>query len=85
MKHRIFPFTSFIAAVSLLAACGDKAKDYDATGTFEATETTIYAEQSGALMNFSLSEGDSISKGQEIAVIDTTQLWLKIKQLGAAK
>ena len=64
MKHRILSFTSLIVGMSLIAACGEKAKDYDATGTFEATETTIYAEQSGALLNFSVSEGDSIAPGQ---------------------
>ncbi len=85
MKHRILSFTSLIVGVSLIAACGEKAKDYDATGTFEATETTIYAEQSGALLNFSVSEGDSIAPGQEIGVVDTTQIWLKICQLGATK
>ena len=85
MKHRILSFTSLIVGVSLIAACGEKAKDYDATGTFEATETTIYAEQSGALLNFSVSEGDSIAPGQEIGVVDTTQIWLKIRQLGATK
>lgn len=85
MKHRILSFTSLIVGVSLIAACGEKAKDYDATGSFEATETTIYAEQSGALLNFSVSEGDSIAPGQEIGVVDTTQIWLKIRQLGATK
>lgn len=85
MKHRILSFTSLIVGMSLIAACGEKAKDYDATGTFEATETTIYAEQSGALLNFSVSEGDSIAAGQEIGVVDTTQIWLKIRQLGATK
>jgi HlyD family secretion protein len=85
MKHRILSFTSLIVGMSLIAACGEKAKDYDATGTFEATETTIYAEQSGALLNFSVSEGDSIEPGQEIGVVDTTQIWLKIRQLGATK
>lgn len=33
------------SAVLMLCACGDKVKEYDATGTFEATETTVFAEQ----------------------------------------
>ena len=38
-----------LAGVALMvAACGNKEKDYDATGTFEATETTERTEQSGA-------------------------------------
>lgn len=69
----------------LLTACGNKTKEYDATGTFEATETTVFAEQSGALLIFGVSEGDKLVQGQEIGLVDTTQVWLKMKQLGAAK
>ena len=69
----------------LLTACGNKTKEYDATGTFEATETTVFAEQSGALLVFGVSEGDKLEQGQEIGLVDTTQVWLKMKQLGAAK
>lgn len=74
-----------IAVTPLLAACGSDEKDYDATGTFEATETTVFAEQSGALLTFSVNEGDDINAGKEVGLIDTTQIWLKIQQLGATK
>jgi len=74
------------AALALLwSACGSEKKDYDATGTFEATETTVYAEQSGALLTFSIDEGDSVAAGQEVGLVDTTQLWLKVRQLEASK
>ena len=69
----------------MMAACGGNEKAYDATGTFEATETTVFAEQSGALLTFSVNEGDSIGQGQEVGLIDTTQTWLKIQQLVATK
>lgn len=69
----------------MLCACGNKEKEYDATGTFEATEVTVFAEQSGALLTFNANEGENVSQGQEIGVVDTTQLWLKIQQLGASK
>ena len=54
--------TRFIlAGVALMvAACGNNEKDYDATGTFEATETTVFAEQSGTLLSFDVNEGDMI-------------------------
>jgi len=75
-----------LASVALMmAACGGNEKEYDATGTFEATETTVFAEQSGALMNFSVNEGDEIKAGIEVGLIDTMQVWLKIQQLGATK
>ena len=69
----------------MMAACGGNEKAYDATGTFEATETTVYAEQSGALLTFSVNEGDHIEAGKEVGLIDTTQTWLKIQQLDATK
>lgn len=75
-----------LAGVALMmAACGGNEKVYDATGTFEATETTVYAEQSGALLTFSVNEGDHIEAGKEVGLIDTTQIWLKIQQLDATK
>ena len=76
-----YPFT----LLPLFSACGGNEKEYDATGTFEATETTVFAEQSGQLMAFSVNEGDSIANGVEVGLVDTTQVWLKIQQLGATK
>ena len=73
------------SAALILGACSDKEKEYDATGTFEATETTVFAEQSGTLLTFDINEGDNIAPGQELGIVDTTQLWLKIQQLGATK
>lgn len=69
----------------MMAACGNKEKEYDATGTFEATETTVYAEQNGALLTFNVNEGEVLEAGLEVGLIDTTQTWLKIQQLGATK
>jgi HlyD family secretion protein len=71
--------------ILVLSACGTKEKAYDATGTFEATETTVSAEQSGVLMTFALNEGDEIEEGREVGLIDTTQIWLKILQTKASK
>ena len=73
------------AGLAMLASCGNKEKEYDATGVFEATETTVAAEQSGALMSFDVSEGDVLPFGKEVGLIDTTQLWLKIQQARATK
>ena len=74
-----------IGLAMVLASCGDKEQKNDATGVFEATETTIAAEQSGTLMAFDVCEGDEIADGKEVGLIDTTQIWLKIKQMGATK
>ena len=78
------------AAALMMAACGggfkmSSDKEYDATGTFEATETTLFAEQSGALLSFGVNEGDNIEANAEVGLIDTTQTWLKLQQIVATK
>ena len=75
-----------MAGVALmLNSCGNNDNDFDATGVFEATETTVYAEQSGALMMFGVEEGDIMQQDKEVGLIDTTQLWLKLQQAGVSK
>lgn len=69
----------------MLASCGEKEKEYDATGTFEATEVTVSAEQNGALLQFNLNEGDKLAMGKQVGLIDTVQLYLKARQIGATK
>jgi HlyD family secretion protein len=71
--------------ISLMFSCGNNGKDYDATGTFEATEVIVSAEQNGTLMQFSVREGDSVSANQQVGLIDTVQLYLKARQVGATK
>lgn len=75
-----------MAGVALvLHACGNKETDFDATGVFKATETTVYAEQNGALMTFGVTEGDTLAAHCEVGLIDTTQIWLKLQQTNATK
>ena len=72
-----------LAIATTLIACTKKDKGYDATGTFEATEITVSAEQSGQLLQFNVDEGCKLRKNQQVGLIDTVQLALKALQLGA--
>lgn len=74
-----------ISTLLMLVACGANEKEYDATGTFEATETIVSAEQSGVLLHFDVEEGNVLKQGQEVGLVDTTQVWLKIQQISAMK
>ena len=86
MRHTFFALVYFgILTLFFFSSCKEKEKEYDATGTFEATETTVFAEQSGALLTFSVNEGENIEANMEVGLIDTTQTWLKIQQLHATK
>ena len=74
--------TIFLALTTLIiAACGKQEKDYDATGTFEATEVTISAESSGQLISLNINEGDILNSGVTVGQIDSQQLVLKRQQL----
>jgi len=72
-------------AALLLTACAGEQRDYDAAGTFEATEVTVSAEATGGLMQFDVVEGQTLALGQQVGLIDTVQLALKARGLGATK
>lgn len=67
--------------LSLLAVgCGNR-DDFDATGTFEATEVTVSAEANGRILCFDVEEGDSVEAAVPVGAIDTVQLYLQKLQL----
>lgn len=72
-------------SATILTACSSNKNDYDATGTFEATEVTVSAEQTGRIMNFDITEGQKINQGAQVGLIDTVQLQLKALQMGATR
>ena len=68
-------------AVSLLAiACSEEA-EFDAQGTFEATEVVVSSEATGRILNFDIEEGMTIVANQAVGTIDSLQLHLQRKQL----
>lgn len=68
-------------AIPLLAAsCGGDG-DFDATGTFEATEIVVSAEAAGRILRFDAEEGDVLRAGRQVGAIDTVQLYLQKLQL----
>ena len=75
----------FAALVITLTACSSEKNEYDATGTFEATEVTVSAEQTGRIVRFNVTEGKKIAAETRIGLIDTVQLQLKALQLGATR
>lgn len=70
----------FLIALTALA-CSDNDGQFDATGTFEATEIIVSSEATGVLLSFTPEEGQVLKKGQKIGAIDSTQLYLSKLQL----
>ncbi|UKJ06598.1 HlyD family secretion protein [Solitalea lacus] len=65
----------------ILTSCNRGSNDFDASGSFEAVETIISAEASGTIKQLNLEEGSQLQAGQTIGYIDSTQLYLKKRQL----
>ena len=72
--------TFVILAFVVLASC-NRNIEYDASGNFEAKDVTLSAESSGKILMLDVNEGDSVSAGQMIALIDTAQLHFQKEQL----
>ncbi len=82
------PFKLFtaISILLLMISCKDGEDNYDATGSFEATEVIVSSQANGTVLEFNLNEGDQLQKGQLVGIIDSTQLYLhKMSLLSNAK
>ena len=85
MIRRILSYYGLATVSFVLAACGNKEKEYDATGTFEATEVTVSAKATGELKTFDISEGQTVEQGAVVGSIDAYQLQQTSEQLEAQK
>ncbi len=72
------------ASLLALSACGNGKGDYDASGTFEATEVIVSSEANGKILQFHVEEGQLLTADKEVGCIDTLQLYLKKMQLLAS-
>ena len=72
-----------IAVTLLVSGCKSKTNQADAYGNFEATEVIISAETNGRILKFEVKEGSLIEKGSELALIDTTLLYLQKGEIDA--
>jgi HlyD family secretion protein len=84
--HRVDSRLRVAATIALLAlgACRHT-EEPDAYGNFEATETVVSAEASGALLWFTPTEGQQVAPGTLLGVIDTAQLALDRAQIRAQR
>lgn len=71
-----------ISLVLLVTSCKEE-RQFDASGSFEAEEFIISSEGMGKIDFFSIEEGQLLQAGAIVGCIDTTQLYLKKKQLEA--
>ena len=70
----------------LLFSCSNGSEEYDATGSFEATEIIVSSQANGRILALHVNEGEQLQSGQIVGRIDSTQLYLqKMSLLSNAK
>lgn len=67
--------------VALLVSCRKGGADFDASGTFEATEIIVSSEANGKIMRFAVEEGQVVEAGEYLGYVDTVQLHLSKQQM----
>ncbi|MDR2146187.1 MAG: HlyD family efflux transporter periplasmic adaptor subunit [Tannerella sp.] len=71
----------YLLIIVLLISCGNHKNDFDAAGTFEATEITVSSEASGRILSLNITEGHEVTAGEQLGAIDSVQLYLTKLQL----
>ena len=72
----------FMSIAALATACSND-NDWDATGTFEATEVVVSAKCSGEIMSFNIEEGQEVDANTQIGYLDMSQLDIQQAQYDA--
>jgi len=81
MKKKII-----IALLSvILFGCNSQEEKSDAFGNFESDPVIVSSESSGKILQLNVEKGQKIDSGFVSAIIDTTQINLKLKQIQAQK
>lgn len=83
MKYRVILSVVMSLVLMLSISCVSEKNEFDASGTFEATEVVISSEAGGRIIALNVREGDVLDEGEEYGLVDTVQLSLKKAQLSA--
>lgn len=73
--------TKLLLIALLLPSCDAGENAFDASGTFEAEEVIVSAEVTGTIERLDVQEGAAVGRGEPLGWIDSTQLYLRKKQL----
>jgi len=76
--------TGLIVGLAIIS-CNSQKNASDAFGNFEADDQLISSEIAGKLLTCNFEEGMTLTKGAEIATVDTVPLYLQITQLESQK
>lgn len=80
---KILLISTLVATLWVFAAC--EQPKADATGVFEARTVMVSSKVGGRILSFNVKEGDMVTDGQELVLIDTMQYSIQRKQLLASR
>lgn len=87
--HRNLPSGGWIAGalfiVLLLTSCKSATNEAFASGYFEAVETIVSARGNGTIQYLNVEEGMDLQADTKVGQIDSTQIYLTIRQIQAQK
>ena len=87
--HRNLPSRGWIAGVLfivlLLTSCKSTTNEAFASGYFEAVETIVSARGNGTIQYLNVEEGMDLQADNKVGQIDSTQIYLTIRQIQAQK
>lgn len=83
MRTLVFNIVAGLVLILALFSCNGTKNGSDAFGNFEADDQLISSEIAGRLLSCSFEEGMTLSRGAEIAVVDTVPIVLQISQLNS--
>lgn len=72
-----------IMSIAAMATACSNDNEWDATGTFEATEVVVSAKGTGQIMSLNIEEGQEVEAGVQLGYLDMTQLKLQKAQFDA--
>ena len=75
----------FFLSLLLLISCKSNDTETFASGYFEAVETIVSAQANGSILELNISEGQELTAGEKAGQIDSTQIYLTIRQVQSQK
>jgi HlyD family secretion protein len=68
----------------LLMSCKNNENQFDASGTFEASEVIVSSELGGKILSLSVNEGDTVSANKIVGAVDAQNISLQKEQVEAS-
>lgn len=83
MKNSLFAALYLGTCLITISACSKSSSQFDASGSFEAVEVIVSAEQTGKILNLDLEEGQTLEANTIVGQIDISTLNIQKDQIQA--